>query len=45
MKCKVVTLKGKWIEIGFCAPCLGGIKKRDKEMEDAKMGAKCGKKK
>jgi len=45
MNCKVITLKGKWIEEGYCSSCLSGMKKRDKEMEDAKMGAKCGKKK
>jgi len=42
MHCKLVTLKGKFIEQGYCATCLSGIKKRD---QDAKMGAKCGKKK
>ena len=42
MHCKLVTLKGKFIEQGYCAKCLSDIKKRD---QDAKMGAKCGKKK
>jgi len=42
MNCKLVTLKGKWVEKGYCAPCLSGINKRDKEMQDAKMGVKGG---
>jgi len=42
MHCKLVTLKGKFIEQGYCANCLSGLKKRD---QDDKMGAKCGKKK
>jgi len=34
----LTTLKGKWVEIGYCAPCLGGMKKRD--MGGAKAGGK-----
>ena len=39
MNCKLVHLKGKWVEIGLCSPCFGGIKKRD-DMGGAAFGKK-----
>jgi len=39
MNCKLVHLKGKWVEIGFCSPCFGGMKKRD-DMGGAAFGKK-----
>ena len=41
MNCKLVALTGKFKEGGYCATCILHINKR----QDAKMGAKCGKKK
>jgi len=37
--CKLISLRGKWVEKGLCSSCLGGIKKRD-DMGGAAFGEK-----